>query len=92
VCRGVKIVQALLPAAVTFDADFHTSEDDLFATFEVDSKLDNISVVNGVRSALDTGTRESHVVEERARAGLDVFDVPLSACTPELAVAARDDF
>jgi hypothetical protein len=90
--RGVEVVQTLLPATVAFDADLDTSEDHLLATFEVYSKLDNISVVNGIWSALDAGTREAHVVEESARAGLDVFHVPLSACTPELAVAARDNF
>jgi hypothetical protein len=92
VCRGVEIVQALLPAAIALDADLDTSEDDFLATFEVYSKLNNITVVNGVWSALDAGTRETHVVEKRARAGLDVFHVPLSTGTPELAVAARDDF
>jgi hypothetical protein len=92
VCRSVEVVQALLPAAVALNTNLHTSEDDLLATLEVYSKLDNISVVNRVWSALDAGTRKTHVVQERARAGLDIFDVPLSACTPELAVAARDDF
>jgi hypothetical protein len=92
VCCGVEVVETLLPAAVAFYANLDTSENDLLATLEVYAKLDNISIVDGVWSALDTRTWQAHVVEESSRAGLDIFDVPLSACTPEFAVAAGNDF
>jgi len=86
--RRVEIVQTLLPSTVALDADLHTPEDDLLTAFEVYSKLDDVAVINGVRSAFDAGTREPDVVEEGARARFDVFDVPLTAGAPELAVAA----
>lgn len=91
-CRRVEIVQTLLPSAVAFDADLDTPEDDFLTTFEIYSELDDVTVINGVRSALDAGTGESDMVEEGAGAGFDVFDVPLTTSAPELAVAARDDF
>jgi hypothetical protein len=91
VSRRVEVVQALLPSAVALDADFHTPEDDFLTTFEVYSKLDDVAIVYGVWSALDAGTRETDMVQESAGTGLDVFDVPLAAGAPELAVATRDD-
>jgi hypothetical protein len=90
--RRVEIVQTLLPSAVALDANLYTPEDDFLAAFEVYSKLDNVAVVNGVRSALDSGTREADMVKECAGTRFDVFDVPLTAGAPKLAVAAWDDF
>jgi hypothetical protein len=56
VCSCVEVVETLLPAAVAFYANFDTSENDLFATLEIYTKLDNISIVDGVWSALDAWT------------------------------------
>lgn len=46
-CSCVEVVETLLPAAVAFYANFDTSENDLFATLEIYTKLDNISIVDG---------------------------------------------
>lgn len=92
VCGCVEIVEALLPAAVAFDTDLDAAENHLLATLEIDSELNHITIIYGVWSALNTGTRQTDVVEESARTGFDVLDVPLTAGTPELAVATRDDF
>ena len=86
--RRVEIVQTLLPSAVALDADLHTPEDDFLTTFEIYSKLDDVAIIDGVWSALDTGTREADMVEEGSRAGFDVFNIPLAAGAPELAVTA----
>jgi hypothetical protein len=56
VCSRVEVVETLLPAAVAFYANLDTSENYLFATLEIYTKLDNISIVDGVWSALDTRT------------------------------------
>jgi hypothetical protein len=64
--RRVEVVQTLLPSTVALDADLDTPEDNFLATLEVYSKLDDVAVVNGVWSALDTGTRKPDVIEEGA--------------------------
>jgi len=88
VCCSVEVVQTLLPSAVALDADLHTPKDDFLTTFEIYSKLDDVAIINGIWSALDAGAREPDVVEEGAGTRLDVFDVPLTAGAPKLAVAA----
>ena len=90
--RSVKAIQALLPAAVTFDADFDAAEDDFFAAFEVDTQLYDIPVVDGIGPRLYAWGREAHVVEESAGTALHVFDVPLPVRAPELAVPSTHDF
>lgn len=56
VCGSVEIVEALLPAAVALDADLDTSENHLLAALEVDTKLDDIAVVDGIWATLDART------------------------------------
>lgn len=90
--RSVEVVEALLPSAVAFDADLDAAEYNLLATLEIDSELDDVAVVDGVWSALNAGTRQTDVVEESTRTGLDILDVPLTASAPELAMATRNDF
>ena len=53
---GVEIVETLLPATVTLDANLDTSEDDLLATLEVYAKLNNVAIINRVRPTFDAGT------------------------------------
>jgi hypothetical protein len=53
---GVEVIETLLPAAVAFYANFDTSENDLFATFEIYTELHNIAVIDGVWAALDART------------------------------------
>lgn len=54
-CRGVEVVETLLPATIAFYADFDTSEDDLLTTFEVDAELHHVSIIDRVRAALHPG-------------------------------------
>jgi hypothetical protein len=56
VCCCVEVVETLLPAAVALYANLDASENDLLATLEIDTKLDNIAVVDGIWSALNTRT------------------------------------
>ncbi len=49
-CRSVESVQTLLPASIALDANLDAPEDDLLASLEVDAKLNNISIIDGVRS------------------------------------------
>lgn len=90
-CRGVEVVETLLPATIAFYADLDTSEDDLLTTFEVDAELHHVSIIDRVRAALHPGAGQAHMVEEGAGAGLDILDVPLSIGAPELAMSPADD-
>jgi hypothetical protein len=56
VCCSVEVVKALLPAAVALHADLNASEDDLLATLEIYTKLDDIAIIDRVWSAFDAGT------------------------------------
>lgn len=51
----LEIVQAFLPATIALDSDLHAAEYDFLAAFEIDSQLDNISIVDGVRFTLHSG-------------------------------------
>ena len=87
----LKLVQALLPTSVAFDADLYASEDDLFASFEVDSQLDDIAVIDRIRTTLHAGTAQTDVVEEGAGTTLDILDEPLTIVAPQFAVSPADD-
>lgn len=78
----LELIQAFLPATVTLYPYFHTSENDLFAPFEVYAELYDIAVVDRIRTTLHTGTTQSHVVEKCARTALDVLYKPLPVLTP----------
>lgn len=60
----LEVVQRLLPVAIALNANLNTTENHLFATSKVNSKLDNITVPNLVGFALHTRLREPDVVEE----------------------------
>lgn len=89
--HSLELIDRFLPASVALDTYLNTSEYDLFATFEIDPKLYNVSVVDRVRLTFSASTAESHMIKKGAGAALDVFDVPLIFRTPELTVSARDD-
>lgn len=90
--RRVEGVEALLPAAIALDADLDTAEDDFLAALEVDAELHDVTIVDREWSALLSWRRQADVVEEGAAAALDVFDVPLPARAPQLAVPPTNDF
>jgi hypothetical protein len=87
----LELVQTLLPASVALYADLDTTENDLFSTLEIDTQLDDITVVEGKRAALHARTAQTHMIQKGAGTALDVFDEPLAIVAPELAMPATDD-
>jgi hypothetical protein len=80
-----------LPATIQLNPYLDTSEDHLFSALEIDTKLDNIAIIDGKRSRFGTGRTEPYMVEKRARGALDVPDKPATTRAPEFAVASTND-
>lgn len=91
-CGGIEIVQALLPAAIAFDAYLHAPKDDLLAALEIDAELDNVAIVNRKWARFLPWRGEPDVIQEGAGTGFDVLDVPLPIAAPELAMSSAHDF
>ena len=87
----LELIQALLPTSVTLDTDLNTTKDDLFSTLKVDTQLDNITVVEGVCTALHAWTAQANMVQKGAGTTLNVFDKPLTIVAPEFAMPATDN-
>lgn len=59
-------VEALLPPAIALDANLDTSENHLLTTAEVDSKLDDVTILYPERLGLYVWLAQPDVVEEGA--------------------------
>lgn len=90
--RLLESIQLVLPATVQFESHLHASKDHLLAALEVDAKLDDVAIVDGERLGFGARGAQSDVVQKGARAALDIFDIPLAAFVPELAVPSAHDF
>jgi len=90
--RSVELIQTLLPASVALDANLDATENDFFSTFEIDTELDDITIVEWKCTALHARTAQAHMVQERAGTTFDVFDEPLAVVAPELAMPAANNF
>lgn len=86
----LEIVQSLLPTTIAFDTDLDTTEYHLFAATEVDTKLDDIAILNPKWFRLDVGLTQADVIQKGTRRTLDVLDIPITILAPQLAVLATD--
>lgn len=84
-------VELGLPPTVQFKPHLNASEDHLLPAFEVDTKLDNVSIVHRISFTFLAGRTEANVVQKRARAAFHILDVPFSVLMPELAVPTADN-
>lgn len=84
-------IKRLLPRPIKLHPNLHTPKNRLLPPLEVNPQLQDIPIIDGVRTALLPRRAKPDVVEERAAAALDVLDVPLPVVEPELAVPARHD-
>ena len=89
---GLEVVEALLPAPIDFDTHLDASEDHFLPALEIYTELNYVSVIDGKRLRFDARRAESDMIEKSSRGALYVFDIPLSALTPKLAVSSTDNF
>lgn len=82
-----------LPLPTDFDLYLHAFIDVLSATLIINSKLQEISVLEFVRYAFRVGCTESYVVEERARTALRIPNEEFpTSLDPYLRMGSADDF
>ena len=88
----LEVVQSLLPSSVALDTDLNTSENLFFASPEIDSELNDISIVDWEWPRLRTRLAQPNVVEKCSGRALHILDVPLSLGAPKFTMSAADNF
>lgn len=86
----LECIQPLLPTSITLDSNLDTSKNHLLSATEINSELNDVTVLYPERLRLDVRLAQPYVVEERARRALDILDVPIAVLAPQLAVFSAD--
>lgn len=88
----LELVQLVLPATVELQSHLDAAENHFLAPLEIDSKLDDISIIDRKRLRLLPGRAKPYVIQKGATAALDVLDVPFAILVPKLAMPATHYF
>lgn len=88
----LELIRLLLPRPVTFYANFNTSENHFFTTSEIYPQLDDIAVLDGVKSRLLIWLTEPNMVQEGPGRTGDISDLPLPIGEAEFTMLTADNF